>query len=101
MWSQRLLELHDPDLASIKSAARAAIVIPAVFAVADKVIQNPQTALFAAFGSFAMLVLVDFTGPMLSRFVAYVGLACVGAGNGVLATLCSRNAWIAAAAMAL
>ena len=66
MWSQRLLELHDPDLASLKSAARAAIVIPAVFAIADKAIQDPQTAIFAAFGSFAMLVLVDFSGPMRS-----------------------------------
>jgi uncharacterized membrane protein YccC len=95
------LRFADPGLTSLKSAARAAIVIPAVFAVADNVIQNSQTALFAAFGSFAMLVLVDFTGPMRSRFVAYVALACVGAANVVLGTLCSRNAWLAAAAMAV
>src|SRR5437868_9646194 len=95
------LELGDPQLTSLKSAARAAIVIPAVFAVADKVIQEPQTALFAAFGSFAMLVLVDFTGPSRSRFVAYVVLAFVGAANIVVGTLCSRNAWLAAGAMAV
>ncbi len=65
--------------------------MPAVFAFADKVIGNPQTAIFAAFGSFAMLVLVDFTGPMRSRFVAYLALASVGAGNIVLGTFCSRN----------
>ena len=94
------LELADPELASLKSAARAAIVMPAVFAVADKVIHDPQTATFAAFGSFAMLVLVDFTGPLRSRFVAYISLACVGAANVVLGTLCSRNDWLAAAAMA-
>ena len=73
--------------------------MPAVFALADKVIGNPQTATFAAFGSFAMLVLVDFTGPMRSRFLAYLGLAGAGAVNIVLGTLCSRNAWVAAAAM--
>jgi hypothetical protein len=56
-------------------------VLPAVFAFAHKVIGDPQTALVAAFGSFAMLVLVDFTGPMRSRFVAYLALACVGATN--------------------
>ncbi len=95
------LRLADPGLASLKAAARAAIVMPAVFAVADKVIQNPQTATFAAFGSFAMLVLVDFTGPMRSRFVAYLALAGVGAVNVVLGTFCSRNAWLAAGAMAL
>ena len=93
--------LTDPGLASLKSAARAAVVMPSVFAFADKVIGNPQTAIFAAFGSVAMLVLIDFTGPMRSRFVAYLALACVGAGNIVLGTFCSRNAWLAAAAMAV
>jgi uncharacterized membrane protein YccC len=95
-----LLE-RDPELTSLKSAARAAIVMPAVFAVADKVIQDPQTALFAAFGSFAMLVLVDFTGPLRSRFVAYVAMTFAGAVNIVVGTFCSRNAWLAAAAMAI
>jgi uncharacterized membrane protein YccC len=75
--------------------------MPAVFAIADKVIQDPQTALFAAFGSFAMLIFVDFTGPMRSRLVAYVSLGCVGAVNIVLGTFCSRNAWLAAGAMAV
>ena len=48
--------------------------MPAVFAVADKLIQDPQTATFAAFGSFAILVLADFGGPLQSRLVAYVTL---------------------------
>jgi uncharacterized membrane protein YccC len=95
------MELDDPQLTALKSAARAAIVIPAVFAFADKVIQDPQTELFAAFGSIAMLVFADFTGPLRSRFVAYVALGFVGAVNIVIGTLCSRNAWIAAAAMAV
>ena len=58
------------DVAAVKSAARAAIVMPAVFAFADKVIGQPQTSLFAAFGSFALLVLVEFTGPPRSRLLA-------------------------------
>jgi len=95
------LPLTDPGLAALKTAARAAIVMPIVFAFADKVIGNPQTALFAAFGSIAILVLIEFTGPMRSRFVAYLALACVGAGNIVLGTFCSRNAWLAAGAMAV
>jgi uncharacterized membrane protein YccC len=89
-----------PDLAALKSGARAAIVIPAVFALADKVIEQPQTSILAAFGSFAVLVLVDFAGPPRTRFVAYVGLACVGAAFITLGTLCSRNPWLAAGAMA-
>jgi hypothetical protein len=42
-----------PDVAALESAARAAIVMPAVFALAREVIGQPQTSLFAAFGSFA------------------------------------------------
>jgi uncharacterized membrane protein YccC len=93
--------LKDPGHAPLKTAARAAIVMPTVFAFADKVIGNPQTALFAAFGSIAMLVLIEFTGPTRSRFVAYLALACVGAGNIVLGTLCSRNTWLAVGGMAV
>jgi hypothetical protein len=40
-----------PNLAALKSAGRAAIVIPLVFAFADKLIQQPQTSIIAAFGS--------------------------------------------------
>jgi uncharacterized membrane protein YccC len=90
-----------PDLAALKSAARAAIVMPAVFALADKVIGRPQTSIFAAFGSFALLVLVEFGGPWRTRFLAYVGLACVGASFITLGTLCSRNSWLGAGAMAV
>ena len=84
-----------------KSAVRAAIVMPAVFALADKVIGDPQTSLFAAFGSFALLVLVEFSGPPRTRLVAYLALACVGVAFITLGTLCSRHAWLAAGAMAI
>src|SRR4030095_10133901 len=87
------------DVAAVRSAARAAIVMPAVFALADKVIGKPQTSLFAAFGSFGPLVLVEFTGPPRTRLRAYLGLASVGAAFITLGTLCSRNAWLAAGAV--
>src|ERR687887_1287620 len=89
------------DVAAVKSAARAAIVMPAVFALADKVIGQPQTSLFAAFGSFALLVLVELTGPPRTRLVAYLGLAGVGAAFITLGTLCSRTPWLGAATMAV
>jgi uncharacterized membrane protein YccC len=95
------LTISDPGLTSLKSAARAAIVMPAMFALADQVIQQPQTAVFAAFGSFAMLVLVDFGGSPRARFTAYLSLAAAGSVLIVVGTLCSRNAWLAAGAMAV
>jgi uncharacterized membrane protein YccC len=93
--------INDPGLVSLKSAARAAIVMPAVFAFADQVIGQPQTALFAAFGSFAMLVLASFSGPPRSRFTAYLSLGISGVALVTLGTACSGNAWLAAAAMAV
>jgi uncharacterized membrane protein YccC len=74
--------------------------MPAVFALADQVIRDPELATFAAFGSFAMLVLVEFGGAVRSRLVAYVALAGVGAANITIGTLCSRNVWLAVGAMA-
>jgi uncharacterized membrane protein YccC len=75
--------------------------MPAVFALADKVIEQPQTSVFAAFGSFALLVLAEFTGPPRTRLLAYLGLAGIGAVYITLGTLCSRNPWLAAGAMVL
>lgn len=52
------LRVHDPGLAALRTAVRAAIVMPAVLAVAVTVIRDPQTATFAVFGSIAMSLLV-------------------------------------------
>ena len=75
--------------------------MPAVFAFADTVIGRPQTSIFAAFGSFAFLVLVEFGGLPRTRLLAYLGLAAIGAGLISIGTLCSRTAWLGAAAMAV
>ena len=96
-----MLRVNDPDLLLLRSAARAAIVMPSVFAVADQVIGDPQLATFAAFGSFALLVLVEFGGPFRSRLIAYASLACVGAVNIAIGTLCSQTVWLASVVMAV
>ena len=46
----------------VKRSVRAAVVMPSVFALAHGLFSNPQVALFGAFGSFALLLLVEFTG---------------------------------------
>jgi uncharacterized membrane protein YccC len=95
--------LHDadPGLIGLKSAARAAIVMPSVFAFAHQVIGDPQTGLFAAFGSFAVLVLADFGGDRRARLAAYLVLAAAGAAFISLGTLCSRNPWLAGGSIAV
>ncbi len=75
--------------------------MPAVFAFSDQVIGNPTIATFAAFGSFAMLVLVEFAGSMRERLEAQAALAVAGAVLVCLGTLASRSTPLAAASMAL
>ena len=95
----RWLGQRDRGFAALRRATRAAIILPAMFALGDKVIGNPQLATFAAFGSFAMLLLVDFGGPMAERLQAVAALAVTGGVFVCLATLASQTAWLAAAAM--
>jgi uncharacterized membrane protein YccC len=92
---------RDRGFAALRRAARTAIIMPAMFALGDKVIGNPQVATFAAFGSFAMLLLVDFGGPMAERLQAQAALAVTGGAFVCLATLASQTVWLAAAAMAV
>ena len=69
----RWLRERDRGWVALRRAGRTAIVMPAMFAVGDEVIGNPAVATFAAFGSFAMLLLVDFTGPMRARLAGAGG----------------------------
>jgi len=95
LWLAR----HDRDYVALRRAGRAAIVMPAMFALGSEVIGNADVATFAAFGSFAMLLLVDFTGPMRERLQAQAALAATGAVFVCLGTLASQNVWLAAVAM--
>jgi len=73
--------------------------MPALFALGSQILGNPGAATFAAFGSFAMLLLADFGGTLAERLAAEVLLVAIGSVLIVLATLVSRNAWVAAGAM--
>ena len=93
------LREHDRGFAATRRAARAAIVMPAMFAFAKVVIGDATVATFAAFGSFAMLLLVDFAGPIRTRLQAQIALALVCGVLIALATLCSRSTVAAVAGM--
>jgi uncharacterized membrane protein YccC len=95
------LRTHDAGYAALRRAARTAIVMPVMFAIGDKVIGNPVLATFAAFGSFAMLLLVDFSGPIRDRVRNQAALGVTCAFLIAIATLVSRTTWLAAVAMAL
>ncbi len=97
----RWLARRDLGLAALRRGARTAILMPGLFALGDKVLTNADIATFGAFGSFAMLLLVDFGGPLRDRLQAQAGLAAVGAVFICIGTLASRSAWIAAIVMAV
>ena len=96
-----LVGTADPGLFVLKSAVRAAIVVPLAFAIPMLAIADKQAALFAAFGSMALLVFVDFGGSRRSRLHAYLGLLAGGAVLIAVGTLCSQSTLLATVAMAL
>ncbi len=93
------LRARDAGLSALRRATRTAIVMPGMFALGSQVIGNATVATFAAFGSFAMLLLADFGGTMRERLAAQASLIAAGCALICLGTLASRNAWLAAAAM--
>jgi len=95
------LRSKDPDLLVVKRSVRAAVIMPSVFAIAHATFSNPQVALFGAFGSFALLLLVEFTGRPHTRLASYGGLYVVGACFTVIGTVVSTHKVAAVVAMAL
>jgi uncharacterized membrane protein YccC len=91
----------DPGRFVLKSALRAAVVMPLAFALSLVVIDDEQMALFAAFGSMALLVFVDFGGSPRARLRAYLLLLLCGAALIALGTLCSHSTWLATLTMAV
>src|SRR5580692_2148564 len=77
-------------------AARATVVVPSLFAITDKVIADPQMALFATFGGFATLIIAGFNGTRRDKFTAHLGLAVTGSVALVIGTLVSGTWWLAA-----
>jgi Fusaric acid resistance protein-like len=90
---------HDPDGYALRRAVRIAIVAPALFAIALKGIGDAEVATFAGFGSFALLLFVDFPGSGTRRLSSYLMLGVVGTALIALGTLASQNTWLAAASM--
>jgi uncharacterized membrane protein YccC len=101
-WSDATgwVRAKDPGLLAVKRSVRAAVVMPLVFGLAHELFTNGQLGLFAAFGSFALLLLVEFPGRPRTRLLAYVALFVVGGCFVSLGTLVSTNKPAAVAVMA-
>jgi uncharacterized membrane protein YccC len=95
------LRAHDPGLAATKRSVCAAVVVPAIFAIALAVTSDAQVALFASFGSFALMLFVSITGTRLDKLRHYLALIAAGALLIVLGSLCSTQDVLAVCGMAM
>lgn len=95
------LRARDPGWFAVRRAARAAVVMPTAFAIGSQVIGNAQVATFAAFGSFALLLFVNFNGDLASRAGGYLGLLVVGAAVITIGTELATPDWLAVVAMGI
>ncbi len=95
------LRAHDPGYSALRRALRAALIMPSMFALGDAVIGNPVLATFAAFGSFAMLLLVDYSGTIRDRVLAQAALGVSCAVLICLGTLAAQHTWLAVMGMAV
>jgi len=95
------LRAHDRGFAALRRATRAAILMPTAFALGGPVLGNPVLATFAALGSFAMLLLVDFGGTIVNRLQCQAALAVASMVLITLGTLASRTTWLAAVLIAV
>ena len=76
--------------------ARAAVVVPGMFAFCDQVIGNLQMATFAAFGGFATLVLASFSGSRRDKLTAHTILAIAGSVLLTIGTAVNSSTLVAA-----
>jgi len=96
---RRRVRERDPENDAARRAVRAAIVLPIAAAVGFAVGTDPQTPLFAIFGSVALLITVDFPGNRPSRALAYGGLGANGVILITLGSLVAPIPWLAVSTM--
>jgi uncharacterized membrane protein YccC len=75
--------------------------MPLVFGLTHLLFSNPQVGLFGAFGSFALLLLVDPPGRPRLRLASYLALFLIGGAFIVLGTFVSTYKWMAIVAMGI
>jgi hypothetical protein len=86
---------RDPGLRATRRAVRAAICVPLLLWVGKDLLDSAALGTFAALGSMAMLVFVDFDGRPSDRTIAQATLVLSGAVLICLGTLLSTVIWAA------
>lgn len=91
----RRLAARDAGYAALRRALRAAVVMPSAFAVCVLLLHQPVMASFAAFGSLATVLFVEFSGSIGDRLLAQVTLVLTQLLLIVVGTLAGQKLWLA------
>ena len=91
--------LHDPDRVILRRSVRVMIFAPLLFALTGFVLDRPTMALFASFGSFCLMAMMDLGGPLRRRFVGTLVITALCAGLIALGTVVAH--WIVLAAVVM
>jgi hypothetical protein len=97
MSSMQSLSRHERNLTGLARGIRAAIALPLLFALSLVVIGQPVMAGFSVFGTFAHLVMVDYSPSKGARLAESATLTALGAVLLTLGTAASTNLWLAVA----
>jgi hypothetical protein len=93
----RAINRQERWLTGLARGMRAAIVVPMLFALALLVIKEPVMAGFAVFGTFAHLVMVNYSAAAGARSAESAALTLLGTILVSLGTLASPKPWLAVA----
>ena len=91
----RRFTARDAGYAALRRALRAAVVMPSAFAVCVLLLHQPVMASFAAFGSLATVLFVEFSGSIGDRLLAQVTLVLTQLLLIVVGTLAGQKLWLA------
>jgi hypothetical protein len=93
--SMQAINARERCLTGLARGMRAAIVVPLLFALALLVTKQPEMAGFAVFGTFAHLVMVNYSTASGARSAESGALTLLGTILVSLGTLMSANLWLA------
>ncbi|AZG44587.1 FUSC family protein [Gordonia insulae] len=89
---------RDPGLDAFRRAVRPAVVVPIAAAV-GLLFGGTATPLYAIFGSFALLVMVDFPGNRARRATSFAVLGVVGYAFVAAGSVLAHPGWLATGSM--
>jgi Fusaric acid resistance protein-like len=97
LFSMQFLDKHESTFIGLTRGIRAAIVLPFLFALSLVVIGQPVMAGFAVFGTFAHLVMVNYSPRKGTRHAQSGALTVFGMVLLTLGTVVSTSLWLTVA----